>query len=410
MKRKRIALLLICVLLCLVGCGTSSEETATPSPTVEVTATPEPAPSATPQPVSILASAEEYMEQRGYSCSQMRQLGDSYLLSGYQLAVLSGVYERDGREQQMLHLAHLEFANGEYKVLNLYPGNAPSDAGIYPNLVNINGRTVIWTACAGENMNYTSLRFAFADGTSEDVPIAGQAAVYRLESGQELVGIVPVTEEQTALQELAFDGDALTPLVNVTYGNEMEIDPMTGAVVMICGYPEAPDEDSKRALTDALLETGMMAQRTNYSLLSAKEYSGKVFACITYTRNGETVYELIISKLTLEGYFEIIGVGEFAPPQDAGYRMYSTAIENDIICWTLLNETRSDDNRVVPMDFNAFRFYWENGETKDDYVMDRFFVYYNRHVPLPTRCVPIVNGEEISELAGNITRVYLEEP
>lgn len=402
--------MLLCLLLCLTGCGTSSEAAATPSPTVEVTATPQPATSATPQPVSILASAEEYMEQHGCTCSQMRQLGDSYLLSGYQLAVLSGVYERDGSEQQMLHLAHLEFENGQYRVLNLYPGKQPTEAGICPNVININGRTVIWTACDTERMNYSALRFEFADGTTEDVPIGGVSAVYRTESGQELVGIVPVNAEQTCMDELAFGVDVLTPLVNVTYGNEIEVDPMTGNVVMICGYPEAPDEDSKIALTDALLESGMMAERANFELLSAKEYSGKVFACITYTRNGESVYELIISKLTLEGYFEVIGVAEFAPPTDAGYEMYSTAIENDIICWTLLNETRHDDNGVVPMDFNMFRFYWENGETKDDYVMDRFFVYYNRHVPLPTRCVPIVNGEEVTELAGNITRVYLEEP
>jgi len=89
--------------------------------------------------------------------------------------------------------------------------------------------------------------------------------------------------------------------------------------------------------------------------------------------------------------------------------MYSTAVENDIICWTLLSETRPDDNGVVPMDFNMFRFYWDNGESKDDYVIDRFFIYFNRHVPLPTRCVPIVNGEEVTALSSSITRIYIEE-
>lgn len=410
MKREKIGLLLICMLLCLAGCGETSAETEQPSPYVEVTVTPDIVPSATPQPVSILASAEQFMEQYGYACDQMQQLGDAYLLSGYQLAVLSGTYEKDGQEMQGLHLAHLQFENGQYRVLNLYPGKQPAEAGIYPNVVNINGRTVIWTACGTEKMNYPFLRFDFAGGTSEHLPIAGQAAVYRLESGQVLSGIVPVNEEQIALNELAFGAEALTPLANVTYGNEIEVDPMTGEVLTICGYPEAPDEDSKRALTEALLESGMMAERTNYALLSAKGYSGKVFACITYSRNGEAVYELIISELTLEGYFDIIGVCEFQPPEEDGYRVYSTAVENDIICWTLLGETRPDGNSAVPMDFNAFRFYWDNGETKDDYVVDRFFIYFNRHVPLPASCVPLVNGEEVSELAGNITRVYVEAP
>ena len=409
MKRKSIWPLL-CLLLCLAGCGEPPAESAAPTPTMQATQTPAPTPAATQKSVSVVAAAEQYMEQRGYSCGQMRQLGDVYLLSGYQLAVLSGTYERDGLGIQKLHLAHLEFANGEYQVLNLYPGNAPTEAGIYPNLVNINGRTVIWTACDTENMKYTSLRFGYGDGTSEDVPIGGQAAVYRLESGQELTEIVPVTQGQTTLDELAFGADVLIPLVNVTYGNEAEVDPMTGDVLVICGYPKAPDEDSKRALTEALLESGLMAERANFELLSTKEYSGKVFACITYTRNGEAVYELIVAKLTLEGYFDIIGVGAFTPPTDTGYRMYSTAVENDIICWTLLSETRPDDNGVVPMDFNMFRFYWENGEVKDDYVVDRFFVYYNRYVPLPTRCVPIVNGEEVTELSSSITRIYINEP
>lgn len=350
------------------------------------------------------------MEQHGYTCTQMQQLGDSYLLSGYQLAVLSGTYVRDGQTIQGLHLAHLEFKNGQYQVLNLYPGKQPTEAGFYPNTVNINGRTVIWTACGSDTMNCASLRLEFTDGEVMQIPIGGESAVYRLENGDVLNKITPVSENQEILNELAYDAEALIPLVNVTYGNDAQIDPITGEVLTISGYPEAPDEDSKRALTEALLESGMMAERTNYALLSAKGYSGKVFACIYYTRNGETVYELIISELTTEGYFNIIGICEFTPPEENGYRMYSTAVENEIICWTLLNENRPDGNDTVPMDFNAFRFYWDNGEFKDDYVMDRFFIYFNQHIPLPIKCAPIVNGMELSELTDVVTRVYLQEP
>ncbi|MBQ3258113.1 MAG: hypothetical protein IJA67_11990 [Oscillospiraceae bacterium] len=88
--------------------------------------------------------------------------------------------------------------------------------------------------------------------------------------------------------------------------------------------------------------------------------------------------------------------------------MYSTAIENDIICWTLLNETRLDGANAVLIDFNSFAFHWDNGDRQEDAVVDRFFIYTNRHVPLPSACTPIVNGRELSALSSNITRAEFQ--
>ena len=358
---------------------------------------------------TILSAVEAYMGNRGYECRELVQLGETYMLSGYVLSVVSGEYVNDGEEIKQVHLVHLDFENTAYSVINMYPGQSAQAGGYYPNMVNINGRTVIWTVHNEPDdaaSRYNHLRLYLSDGRTENMPMIGVSSVFRLESGDQISKIVPVNAENREITEWGYTEESLTPLANITYGNGAELDPMTGKVVSVDSYPEAPDTDSNNMLKAALVESGLMSERTNYSLISAKMYSGRLYACISYVRNGNPVYELVIAKLTIEGNIVILGVCEFDAPGESGYKMYSTAIENDIICWSLLNETRMDGNESVLMDFNAFRFCWGNGEYQDDIVVDRFFIYVNRHVTLPEKCAPIVNGNEVNELTSNITRVY----
>ncbi len=400
-------LILLSILLCISGCDSSqtAPPTETPTPTPEVTAAPPPTPEASSTAaVTILQAAEQFMTDYGYACSNVTQLGETYMTPEYMMAVIRGTYTDGSGTVEMLHLAHLDFKDGGYQVLNLYPGEEDTAMGVHFNVININGETIIWTTVS-DALQSNQLRVYYGSGAYEDVPIANEASIFRFKSGVDVVKLAPLDANGGELSALTAEGDALTPLANITHSIGAEIHPMTGEVLGLCGYPKAPDSQSNDALTDAMETAGLLNSRSDFTLIAAKEYSDRIYSCITYTRNGQTVYELIISTLTVEGNIDIQGICEFAPPTEQGYAMYSTAIENDIICWTLLNETRLEGSNPVLMDFNAFRFYWENGDSKDDLVVDRFFIYTNRHVALPTQCAPIVNGAEVSALTQTITRV-----
>lgn len=352
------------------------------------------------------------MNGHGYECKNLAQLGETYMLSDYTLAVISGTYEKNGNTVDAVHLAHLDFENTQFRVINLYAGQAAQEGGYYPNTVSINGRTVIWTTCtpsADEASRFNYLRLYLNNGSMEEMPVIGESAVYRLTSGDTVNRIVPVTRQLIELSQWEYGREYLVPTIYITHGNNAKIEPITGEILSVSDYPEAPDAESKAALNAAMQTAGLLDSRGDFSLLSAKEYSGRLYACITYTRNNQTVYELVISDLTIEGEIIVLGVCEFAPPTERGYQMFSTAIENDIICWTLLNETRLDGYESVLMDFNAFQFCWENGDTKDDLIVDRFFIYVNKHVPLPITCIPIVNGNPVDALSSGITRVSFQK-
>ena len=397
-------LILLSLLLCFSGCS-PSEPTETPTPTPEVTASPTPSPATFTTPTeNILSAATKFMFENGYETDKIVQLGETYMTPEYMMAVIFGTYYKDGITYDKLHLAHLDFKDGGYQVINMYPGEEDKVQGFYPNVININGETIIWTTI-GDDLQANKLRVYYESGSYEDVPITNEAAIYRFYNGVVITKLAPLDANGEEISYITFRGDALQPLANITHSMGVQVHPMTGEVLGVCDYPTVPDIESKIALTDALQKAGLLNSRADFTLLAAKEYSGRLYTCISYTANGEIVYELVVGALTVEGNIEILGTCKFAPPTEKGYQMYSTAIENDIICWTLLNEMRLEGETSVLMDFNAFRFYWENGDPKDDLVVDRFFVYVNRHVPLPTRCVPIVNGKEIGGLASQITRV-----
>lgn len=397
----------LCILLCLNGCTASdpAQPQDTPTPTPEVTATPSPTTDADSTPTyNILSAASKFMYENGYETDKMVQVGETYMTPEYMMAVIFGTYYKDGIFYDQLHLAHLDFSNGGYKVINMYPGEEDQSIGFNPNVININGETIIWTTVS-DALQSNQLHVYYGNGAYDIIPITNEAAIYRFKNGVEVTKLAPLDANGNEIATLTATGDALIPLANITYSISAKVDPMTGEILSVSGYPEAPDTESKAALTDAMQTAGLSDSRGDFSLLSAKEYSGRLYACITYTRNDQPIYELVISDLTIEGEIIVLGVCEFAPPTDRGYKMYSTAIENDIICWTLLNETRLDGYESVLMDFNAFRFCWENGDTKDDLIVDRFFIYVNKHVPLPITCIPIVNGNPVDELAAGITRV-----
>lgn len=397
-------LILLSILLCLSGCS-PSVPTETPTPTPEVTAAPTPSPEMFTTPTeNILSAATKFMFENGYETDKIVQLGETYMTPDYMMAVIFGTYYKDGITYDKLHLAHLDFKDGGYQVINMYPGEEDKVQGFYPNVININGETIIWTT-VGNELQSNELRVYYGSGAYEDVPISNEAAIYRFYNGVVITKLAPLNSNGEEIPQLTAHGDALLPLANITHSMGVQVHPITGEILGVSDYPTAPDTESQIALTNALRNAGLLSSRSDFSLLAAKEYSGKLYACITYTRNTKLVYELIIAALTIEGNIDILGFCEFGAPDESGYNMYSTAIENDIICWTLLNETRLDYDHQVLMDFNGFRFYWENDDFKEDLVVDRFFIYVNRHVPLPTRCVPIVNGHELRDLSKNTTRV-----
>ena len=403
-------LILLCILLCISGCDSSqpAPPTETPTPTPEVTAAPTPTPEAfSTSAVTILKAAEQFMTDYGYECSNITQIGETYMTPEYMMAVIRGSYTDSSGTVEMLHLAHLDFKDGGYQVLNLYPGEEDTAKGFRPNVINLNGETIIWTTL--DTSQSQELRVYYGSGSYDTVPMVGDCAIYRFKSGVEVVKLAPLDTNGEELSALTAEGDALTPFANITHSMGAQIHPITGEVLGLCSYPTAPDTESKAALTNAMQSAGILDSRSDFSLIAAKEYSDRLYACITYTRNNQSVYELVISELTIEGEIIVLGVCEFSPPTEKGYQMFSTAIENDIICWTLLNETRLDGYESVLMDFNAFRFYWENGDTKEDLVVDRFFIYVNKHVPLPITCIPIVNGNPVDALSSGITRVSLQK-
>ena len=402
----RTFLILLCILLCLGGCGTSDQtqqplDTPTPSPTVTAVPTPTPT-SSLMQPATILHAVETFMQGYDYQCEQLVQVGETYMTPDSMLAVLRGTYLHGCIMVEQLHLAQLDFKDGGYQVINLYPGEEQTTE-FHPNVVNINGETIIWATLS--DLQSQELRVYYDSGAYETVPMGGDSAIFRFKRGVLVTKLAPLTANGEEVTSMTVQGDALLPLANITGSIGAQIHPMTGEVLGVSGYPDAPDESSKTALTDAIRNAGLLQIRSDFTLIAAKEYSERLYACISYPRNAQTIYELIIAELTLEGKIDILGVCEFAPPDAEGFKMYSTAIENDIICWTLLNETRLDGGNAVLMDFNSFAFHWDNGDCQEDAVVDRFFIYTNRHVPLPTGCTPIVNGRELSDLSSNITRV-----
>lgn len=398
-------ILLLCLLIYLGGCDSDSADIIEPTPTVEVTATPTPTPTTAPsQPANILTAVEEFMTTHGFASTNVEQVGETYMTTDYMMAVIRGTYSDGSNETAALHLAHLDFGDGGYRVVNMYPGKEDLTNGFYPNVVNLNGNMVIWSALH-ETFTSEQARLYYADGTYGEVALSGNSAVYRFNKGVSITKLVPLDTNGEEISALTFEGDALSPLANITHSMGARFHPMTGEIIDVCGYPTAPDLESKTALTDALQNAGLLQGRRDCEVIAAKEYSDRLYTAIAYTQNEETVYELVISDLTIEGEIDILGVCAFAAPNENGFHMYSAAIDNDIICWTLLNETRAHGAEQVLMDFNSFRFYWENGDSKDDLIVERFFIYTNRHVGLPTKCVPIVNGEELTSLNQTITRV-----
>lgn len=401
----RTFLILLCILLVLGGCGTSDQaqqpiDTPTPSPTVTAVPTPTPT-SSLIRPATIIQAVETFMADFDYECQNLVQVGETYMTPDSMLAVLRGTYLHGCIVAEQLHLAQLDFKDGGYQVINLYPGEEQA-TGFHPNVVNINGETIIWATLT--DLQSQELRVYYDSGAYETVPIDGDSAIFRFKRGVKVTKLALLNANGEEISSMTVQGDALLPLANITHSIGAQIHPMTGEVLGVSGYPEVPDESSKTALTDAIQNAGLLQSRSDFTLISAKEYSERLYACISYSRNTQTVYELIIAELTLEGEIDILGFCEFAPPDAEGFKMYSTAIENDIICWTLLNETRSDGTNAVLMDFNSFAFHWDNGDRQEDAVVDRFFIYTNRHVPLPSGCTPIVNGQELSALSSNITR------
>ncbi len=397
-------LISLCVLLCLSGCiePVPQQTDVTPTPSPEITLSPTPEITSTTT-ANILTAVDDFMAGFGYESKEMIQVGETYMTPDYMLAVIRGTYLHGCIAVEQLHLAHLDFRDGGYRVINLYPGQEDPTYGFYPNAVNINGETIIWTTL--NSLQSQEMQVYYGSGAYDTVPMDGDSAIFRFKRGVQVTKLVPIDTNGEEITGLTAQGDSLLPLANITHSIGAQIHPMTGEILGVCGYPEAPDEGSKIALTDALQNAGLLQGRDQFSLVAAKEYSGKLYACIHYTRNGKEVYELVIASLTIEGNIDILGVCEFAPPDQSGYKMYSTAFGNDILCWTLLGETRPDGNQTVLMDFNEFRFYWDSEDFHSDMVVDRFFIYMNRHTPLPIRCVPLVNGYEMRELSSSITRV-----
>ena len=406
---KRI-IILLCLSLLLSGCSIAdTQQEATPGPSDEIPLSAFPAPtSAISQPVSILSAVEEFMIDYGYECDDLMQIGETYMTPDYMLAVIQGTYIDSDKAVVQLHLAHLNFADRKYQVVNLYPGNIDQSKGLYPNVVNLNGETVIWTTLnpsADKRLHTEQVRIYYSDNTYETVPMVGDSAVYRFKNGVQVTKFAPLNENGEEIAALTASGEALQPLANITNSIGAQLHPLTGEVIGICGYPTAPDMESTAALDKALQESSLLESRSEHKVVAAKEYSGRLYACITYTRNDTTVYELIVANLTIEGKIQILGVCEFTPPTEKGYQMYSTAIDNDVICWTLLNETRLSGTNSVLMDFNAFRLYWENNDYKDDLVVDRFFIYVNKYISIPTKCAPIINGNTADTLSSDIINV-----